>query len=688
MFYDHMGSMVAELAHGLKPGEKLSVSQVAKKYRFLNNPGSYVGPWMHEKVPYMVKPMDSLSGGEHTGMIFVGPAQAAKTELALNFLAYSAKCDPSDMMILAPSQKAARDFNLIRLEKMLRDSPAIGDLVRKGAANKNVFDTRFKSGMINFLSWPTVNELSGKPIRRLWLADYDRMDEDVGEEGSPYDLAAKRTTSFKRFGMCVAESSPSRALTTHKWLPSSIHEAPPTTGILELYNRGDRQRWYWPCYQCKEIFEPDFSRVVYVDSEDIQERVESAVIACPHCGAPIGDEPTKNAPGKYETNINGVWVPDGMSWNGTKLIGNPRRTKITSFWLKGPAAAFTSIKSLVEKYLVALNTYEKTGDQEPLKSTVNTDQGLPFVPFNLEGTLLPENLKKRASAISRGVVPDGVRYLLAAVDVQRSRFAVQVMGFHANNDISFIDRFDIKHSLRKDAAGHNYPITPGAYPEDWKHLIDEVMLKQYPLASDPKKVMHVKATACDSGGDAGVTKNAYAFWLKLRDSKTQSGLHKRFHLVKGASNQEAPLLVVSYPNSDRKDRNAGARGEVPVLRLNSNRVKDAVHKMLERDDEGGRVNFPEWFENNMYEELTQEVRTLKGWENPKKKRNETWDLLCYGNALNWSQYIRGDKIKWETPPSWAEEVEKNSLVADIGSASFSLAPAKKFNFAELGKSLA
>ncbi|EKI05075.1 phage terminase large subunit family protein, partial [Escherichia coli 5412] len=41
-----------------------------------------------------------------------------------------------------------------------------------------------------------------------------------------------------------------------KWRRTSPHEAPPTTGILSLYNRGDRRRWYWPCPHCGEYFQP------------------------------------------------------------------------------------------------------------------------------------------------------------------------------------------------------------------------------------------------------------------------------------------------------------------------------------------------------------------------------------------------------------------------------------------------
>jgi phage terminase large subunit GpA-like protein len=66
--------------------------------------------------------------------------------------------------------------------------------------------------MLFTLSWPTISELSGKPIPRLWLSDYDRMPQNVDGEGAPFDLARKRAQTFKRYGMTVAESSPGFAV--------------------------------------------------------------------------------------------------------------------------------------------------------------------------------------------------------------------------------------------------------------------------------------------------------------------------------------------------------------------------------------------------------------------------------------------------------------------------------------------
>jgi phage terminase large subunit GpA-like protein len=132
-----------------------------------------------------------------------------------------------------------------------------------GRQNDNVHDKRFLSGMRLLIKWPTISELSGKTIPRLWLFDYDRMADNIDKEGDPFDLTRKRAQTYRRFGMTVAESSPGREVENPKWMPTSPHEAPPTRGILALYNRGDRRRWYWRCPQCNDPFEGDFKLLRY-----------------------------------------------------------------------------------------------------------------------------------------------------------------------------------------------------------------------------------------------------------------------------------------------------------------------------------------------------------------------------------------------------------------------------------------
>lgn len=707
ILFDSIELMMAAAAAGVKPPERLSVSESAERVRYLNNAASYVGPWDNTIAPYLVEPMDTLASLDYTGMIFTGPARCGKSDIFMNWLGDTATRDPADMMIIHMSKDIARDWSNADLRRMFRTSKKIGATVTPGRNNMNVHDINFLSGMRLLVKWPTVGEVSGKTIQRGWINDHDRIEnsENVDGEGPLFDLLKARGTTFRRHAMTVAESSPGRDVVDHKWKPTRAgsHEAPPCTGILSLYNRGDRRRWYWQCPQCKNAFEPDFKYLSYPDSTDFIEAGEQAVMVCPHCGGwlPHKNDGDHGLPGKHEMNLeHAKWIKDGMFWMPDGSIqGAPFRTDIASFWLKGPAAWAVDWKKLVVDYLTAQDAYERTGDEGPLRATINTGQGNPYTPKAFQAGRLPEDIKALSKDIGKRLVPKGVRWLEMAIDVQGNRFDVQTIGFGQNNAMTVIDRFSIKKSERLDDDDERKPLNPAAHPEDWHTLIEQVLTKTYELDDGSGRHMAVKIVACDSGGRAGVTTNAYAFWRHLRDSDGvdfPAGLHNRFWLVKGSSNRMAPRTQISYPDSDRKDRHAGARGEIPVMFFNPELLKDQLNNMLGREpdaDGDGKsaatVTFPNWLDDWFWNEMVAETKTDKGWVNLTNQRNEAWDLCYYCLGLAVSSLIRWEKMDWADPPSWAEDWDENSLVFNPSTSKSLLESASpRRSLAELGSALA
>lgn len=673
--FESIEDMIVATAAAVRPPERLTVSQAAEEHRFINNPGSYVGKWSNAVAPYLVEPMDMLMSPVHTGGIFVGPAQCGKTDMFLNLVTYSVMCDPADITLVQTSQTTARDFSIRRIDRLHRHSKKVGARVIVSRTTDNVFDKRYISGMMLSLSWPSINELSGKPIPRLWLTDYDRMEQDVDGEGTPFDLARKRATTFRSNGMTYAESSPGFVVEDAKWIRKTPHEAPPTQGILALYNRGDRRRWYWRCVSCLYAFEPDFHLLDIPDSADQVEAAEATTLICPHCGQVYehGFNERTGIPGKNQLNQTGRWLADGQVWRPNGMVeGTVPRSDIYSHWLKGVAAAFTDWKTLALNYLKAKEEYEKTGNEEALKTTITTDQGNPYTPATLAAQRTPEDLKGRAVPLPAQEVPLGVRFLVATVDVQRHRFVVQVQGVGVGGDIWVVDRFDIIKSARVDADGDRAWCSPGAYWEDWVLLIDAVIKRSYKLSDGSGRHMAIKIVLCDSGGAEGVTTNAYDFWRFLRDGPATGeedrfpswspGLHQRFFLLRGQPTSGAPRVVLTYPDSERKDRKAGARGEIPILSLNSNLLKDQLNGYLDRREPGGgRIVFPNWLGDTFYKELCVEVRDpKKGWINPRNYRNESWDLLAYCIAA--CVHLRTEIWDWGNPEIWAQEWDRNALV--------------------------
>lgn len=661
----------------VKPAERLTVSQWSEKYRYLNNPGSYVGKWNFDKTPYMREPTDVLNSLDFTAMIFAGPARTGKSDSFFNWLGSSVQNDPADTIYYAMTQSIASEWAQRDLMKAMRAKPS-------GTAKSvfqehflpgkmNIFDKNFSSGMQLMIRWPSITELSGKTVPRVWLADYDRMPQDVEKQGNPFDLARKRTTTYKRYGMTAAEGSPGFEVTEPDWIASSPHEAPPTKGILDLYNRGDRRRWYWRCPDCEDVFEPSFSLLTYPDQGGNLERAEQAALVCPHCGVVHGPER------KFDMNRTGRWLKDGETWEKDgSITGTPRRSDIASFWMQGVAAGFQDWKGLTLAYLDAMDAYERTQDSGPLKKTMNTDQGVPYAaPRKLLGRL-PEALKSRAEDWGGGkdydtrdaIVPPWVRFLVATVDVQLRSFVVQITGFGPYGEMTLVDAYKIRKSLRpdlSDARGGYCTIDPAGHAEDWDLLIPEVIEKSYPLGDGSGRRMAIKIIGCDSGGREGVSVNARAFWCSLRDDPLDRNHHRRFHLIVGRTVGTMPRETI-WPDSGQKGLKGAIRNDVPVERLQSNVLKDRLNVVLTREDEGGaRFRWALWTPAWFYVQMCAEDRTEgKGWEPPKgRRRNESWDLSYYAIGMCLHPNINLDRLKWDEPerlPAWAMPWDDNALV--------------------------
>ncbi|ELI1526818.1 phage terminase large subunit family protein [Escherichia coli] len=655
----------------LRAPRRMRVADAVAQYMRVPMGAGNSVPWDPLVAPYVIEPMNCLASREYDAVIFVGPARTGKTiGLIDGWVIYNVICDPADMLIIQMTEEKAREHSKKRLARTFRVSPEVVSRLSPNKNDNNVYDRTFLAGNYLKIGWPSVNIMSSSDYKCVALTDYDRFPEDIDGEGDAFSLASKRTTTFMSSGMTLVESSPGRDVKDVKWRRTSPHEAPPTTGILSLYNRGDRRRWYWPCPHCGEYFQPCGDVVAgFRDIADPVLASEAAYIQCPPCSGRIMPEQ------KRELNGRGVWLRDGESINADgSRYGDPRRSRIASFWMEGPAAAYQTLSQLVYKLLTAEQEYETTGSEETLKTVINTDWGLPYLPRASMEQRKSELLEQRAEPVPSRSVPDGVNFLVATVDVQAGRhrrFVVQVTGYGSRGERWIIDRYNITQSLRGDSDGESQRIDPASYPEDWDVLLTDVFHKSWPLASDPSQQMRLMAMAVDSGGEDGVTDNAYKFWRRCR----RDGLGKRIYLFKGDSIRRAKLITRTFPdNTGRTGRRAQAAGDVPLWLLQTDALKDRVNNALWRDSPGpGYVHFPDWLGSWFYDELTYEERSSDGkWSKPGRGANEAFDLMVYAEAL---VILHGyEKIRWPDAPEWASRETWLECVQDSTEPSSSPEP--------------
>ncbi len=657
------GAIRRDIAELLKPPKRLRVSEAVRRYVRIKGPSGNWEPWDPETTPYMIEPLDLLTSRRYRALIFVGPARTGKTQALVDaFAGYDVRCDPSDLLIVQMSKDKAAEFGKKRYGPMLENSPELVNCISPRLHDNNIHDRIFRAGNYHKLGWPAKTVLASSDYRRVLFTDYDRPValRDVGGEGEGFSLGLKRTQTFGTRGMCMAESSPGYEITDpdYKEDLSQPHVAPPTIGILSLYNLGDRRLLYWPCPDCGEFFPAQFRYLRWDESEtDPAKAARTVRCMCPNCG-------TADIHPKFKRDMvaSAVWVPEGCSVSSSGAItGTPRDTDIASFWMEGAAAAFQSWQQLVQNYVAAEQDYEKTGSQEKLKAVVNTDIGRAYQHRREGAQRTSERLADRKESTPKRLVPDGCRFLVACVDVQggkHRRFVVQVHGFGVDLERWVIDRYNIKRSAREDGDGGLLPIDPAGHPEDWDQLTRYLLEKGYKLSGDPDREMRIKLVVCDHGGEAGVSANAYDYYRRLK----RQGMHRKLMLVKGGE-KRPELVTESWPDTEkRRDRRSGSRGDVPLYLLSSNLLKDRVWTQLERETIGPNYwHFPSWLGEWFFDELTYEERSPDGkWNKPGKGANEAWDLVCYAEAG--AIHLKAPNIRWDSPPSWAEPWSDNEMI--------------------------
>ncbi|MEN9317367.1 MAG: hypothetical protein RIS35_3760 [Pseudomonadota bacterium] len=682
MFDEHYALALSDLASAylaFKPPQATSVADAAAKFLIVKQPGMAGGPWSATETPYMVEPMDMLASRRHEAVCFAGPARVGKTlSLLLGWMAHAVVCDPGDFLFLSMTQDKAREFSKTDLARAIDNSPAIKEMLSSSSADRNTHDIMFKHGMWVRVAWPTVSNVSGSTYRYVAITDLDRIPnaENVDGEGPLFSLALKRTTTFLSRGMALVESSPGIEWEDPNWRAATAHEAPPVTGVLGIYNRSDRRRWYWQCPDCNDHFEarPGLGLFNLPDDRELNEVVRTSDlralarhygrrIICPSCAVEI---PYSH---KMSLNAGGLWVPDNciVTPQG-EIVGPEPSAKIAGYWLGGVAAAYQSWESLVLRYLQGLQDYALTGSEETLKATTNTDQAMPYMSRHLvEASGRAKPLEDRPDdGLVRYVVPADTRCVVAAVDVQggsTARFVVQIHAVGPHMEQWLVDRFEIRHSNREGMGQDKAPIDPATYAEDWDVLTERLLRSTWRTPEEGREIK-LRLLVVDTGGEDGATANAYGWFRRVRSED----MADRVMLYKGANTPNAPILKLSRVGK----RGAKDKGDVPLYLCNPNLLSDGVDAGLRRATPGpGYIHFPRpkhatqnpegWLPQAFFDELKAEQRGKDGRWHQIRKRNESFDLcrMIRAGMLR----LGLDKIRdWNAVPAWIAPLEMNSLV--------------------------
>lgn len=644
--------ILRESLSALLPPIGISVAEHAAAKRWVKAPGGHLRLWSHETAPYLTEPMEELSSGNFDTMAIVGPAASGKTMIAENWLLHTIDTDPADTLWYMQDDAAVRAYVKSRIETMLDEHEKLidGRLLRSSIEMK-----RFEAMTAEFLPF-TPGNIVNKHVRRIVADEWDAYDKAMGDP-----LAAlnprRQAAAMNGGSMLLAISHPDRAVPLNR--PDEEQR-----GIMALYLRSDRRRWWWPCPHCGGFSSPNPGAphrmiVAYDDRAPLEEIEAEAHLLCPHCQGQIRDA------SRHDMLQAGRWVGRGEEIDLDGRVSGQRVTSRTAgFWIMGVMSPFTmgGIGGLARARVEAERQARVTGEDKGLRNVVAKMWCEVYEPPRALQPISVEAMLERLDArLSRGTVPEWVRVITVGVDVQGNRFEWLARGWGRQMESVVVDH------------GAILDVEPAFDPECWDAMYRTLTAREFPLADGSGRVMRARVIVHDTQGVPGTAEQAAAAWRRARLARLarMPGMingRPAWTLVgsKGAASRNAPRLTLALPETQRKDRRS-MRGADPLLLFNPNLVKDALLAQLQRAEVGpGYVHLPAWLaeggSTDWLEQLVAEKRGKDGaWaKESESARNEAMDLMVLAEI---GARLHGlHRIDWNRPPAWADVWGRNSMI--------------------------
>ncbi len=377
-------------------------------------------------------------------VVFMKSAQVGSTQLMLNWIAFTAATTPAPFMLVEPSVELAERVSKQKIAPMLEETPALKAISKSDktkTASNTILLKEFTTGAICLISGAnSPTGLRSLAVRFLALDEVDAYPQDCGGEGSPVELAIKRTTTFPRRKIFLG-STPTIA---------------ETSVISREYEQSDKRRYFVPCphENCGALQWLKWAQVKW-ENED----PNTAKYECEHCHQLIGEH-------------HKTWMLENGSWMATA----PSDGKTAGFHISSlySPIGWKSWAELVDEFLKA------KGDAPLLKAFLNTSLGEPFHE-QYAAKLGASELMARSEFYNGA--PNGVLFITCGVDVQDDRLEISHWGWGLDDEAWVIS--------------HNIIMGDPAQVHIWKQ-VDECLSN--PVEHESGVKLTPMAVAIDSGG--------------------------------------------------------------------------------------------------------------------------------------------------------------------------------------------
>lgn len=406
---------------GLVPQDILiSCPNWAEKNRYLPQKISRkVGKFSFENAPYCREIAECFSKNNPIREIAImkGTQLGLTTSVIENAIGYMIDSDPAPSMFVFPTDADCKAYKETKIDGLI-DNSGLRSKIFAETENRNTRRTGdtaqkldFPNGFLKFVSARKGNALRSSHIKYLFLDELDGYPEEIRGEGSPLEIAKRRTDFYSNVRKICYNSTP---VLSHK------------SKINELYKQGDQRKYLVPCPHCGTKQElvfyvsdgGEYSRKKAIlknkvrckpyglmfDVAKCKEGDYSSVrYRCRHCGEEFEDY--------YKKSIEqeGEWIPTTSS-------------KIPFF----RSYHISSLYSLEKPWWQVVHAFISAGnDPKNLQTFYNLDLGLPFED-RTGGVEYQTVHRLKDYDMPNNHVPEEALFMTAVADVQRDRIEVEI----------------------------------------------------------------------------------------------------------------------------------------------------------------------------------------------------------------------------------------------------------------------
>jgi len=611
------------------------------------------GPYRGQKysrktAPYLTEPLKLLSPDNPTMEIrCMFPAQTGKSTLAELTSMYYITQVPSEILYISSNETAAIKW----LERRIVPRAAAAGVKFKTEVESRTsrktgntsYSKLFPGGNIDIASSLSPAQLASETKRIVLPDEVDRWRLQLGDEGSVWDMIKARTQAWGSQSKILAMSTP----TTED---ASL--------IFQLFLEGDQRLFYVPCPYCGHMQLLDFShgRGHGLHWKYSKGRIlrKSIVYVCESqtCQREI-KESSKNK------------MLNGGEWRKNAI---PEYDFIASFNLNGLYSPLLSWYDMVISY--------EESKKSPLKKQAHDNLKMGK-PHRESGTRpAAEKVRENRGKYKRDQIPNGVLYLVAAVDVQEgsesnennpARLEMEILGIGAGYKTWSINYLVFKGNVLDPYSGA------------WEDLNTYALESELTYFRDDGMGFSISLIFIDSGSGK-VADIVYRFCNRWQNTFPSKG----FSALKTRKKEKGDEIT---SGNFRRYRAQKLNEDSTLYEVSTNYYKTQIYHNLKiprqevEPQRPGFCDFPWDYDEHYFEMLTSEERRRDGsFHNPTGRRNESLDCRTYGlcaadafldsevlNYRSWAKQnkMRPDEIQKITHKTVLEIMERQTARRDL-----------------------